>query len=204
MDICDEELIQSLTKIGRSARLQGALEKCGFHDSSKTAPSALRDMFQLVKSQYKKEEKAPHKRKSWKPCGYCGHQHEGGSWPATNPTCRSCGKKDHWAGTTKCPARNTRYRTCNLQGNYSKCCPGKQHQQPEFKSGISVPLSASYTRNITNARLKLKASPKVCVSIQHDGSSGSLVIIPTQVQTRLSLSYSISPVLDCLKETWDC
>ena len=200
MGIRDEELTQQLIEMDPSATLQDVLKKCRSLESSRNVSSALRDKASArAISQYKRDQKALHKKKfapqpatpphsTLKSCGSCGRQHDRGSCPAAKSTCRACDKKGHWAGTQKCYARNAKCSVCNLQGHYDKCCPKKKARQKKKEDATdrqnlqvvsSTAPPESHARSVTSSeRPRPEPSPKVRVSIQHNGSSGPLVIIP--------------------------
>lgn len=192
MGLRDEELVEDLISIIPTKTLDEVVAQCYAHEAARHTATAISSNSQTVRatSKYKKEKaQVKSKPPPTGACHHCNKAHDKGNCPATNATCRNCGRKGHWPRTPRCPAAEAKCNSCGKVGHYDRCCRAKQDKQyngtsakgghkPGDKGKTTSGNATSARRVHTGSRAPLETSPPVVVTVSHGKGSGALSMIP--------------------------
>ena len=195
MGIRDEKLIQELIPNIPTSSLDEVVQQCYAFEAARNTASVIVSPEKLVcaTSRYKANKKVKQKPLSSpnpprEPCSSCTKKHDRDKCPASDSTCNNCGKRGHWARTSRCPALKTTCRACGNEGHYDQYCrksgsqgsdaatKGRAHEPP--RSPRREPKGSGARTVHSTSRTPPASSPPVTITVVHSKGSSSLSMLP--------------------------
>ncbi|XP_050705846.1 uncharacterized protein LOC126991139 [Eriocheir sinensis] len=191
MGVRDTELVQELIGTIPTHSLDDVVKQCYAFEAARNTASAIASPSPAVRatSQYKRDKKLK-QRKARSPtptkeaCHSCNKSHVKGKCPAADSMCHNCGKKGHWARTSRCPAKNASCGKCGITGHYDQHCrkskaSGSEKTKERREQGSTKSNNRSSVRRVhSTSRAPPMPPPTISVTVTHHKGSGVLSMLP--------------------------
>ncbi|XP_050709713.1 uncharacterized protein LOC126994436 [Eriocheir sinensis] len=191
MGVRDTELVQELIGTIPTHSLDDVVKQCYAFEAARNTASAIASPSPAVRatSQYKRDKKLK-QRKARSPtptkeaCHSSNKSHVKGKCPAADSMCHNCGKRGHWARTSRCPAKNASCGKCGITGHYDQHCrkskaSGSEKTKERREQGSTESNNRSSVRRVhSTSRAPPMPPPTISVTVTHHKGSGVLSMLP--------------------------